>query len=174
MTIHKRFINFLLVTLALGTSFIAVPGQKEKKASDSDTIITLERGACFGSCPIYKLTINGDGLVVFEGKDFVKQKGRAEARISRDQVKELTEAFYKIYYFSLQDRYATRKDGCPAVWTDNPTVVTSFKSNGKSKAISHYLGCREVSGDRTGAYPATLSTLEDKIDKIAGTDRWIK
>ena len=40
----------------------------------SDLVITLERTACHGTCPIYKLTIEGNGTVIYEGQDFVQVK----------------------------------------------------------------------------------------------------
>ena len=33
----------------------------------------------------------------------------------------------------LPDRYEREKDGCPEVWTDNPSVITSIRINGKTK-----------------------------------------
>src|SRR5579862_9270632 len=81
---------------------VAQPGFGQTKNSiPSDTKIVLERTACFGSCPIYKLTISADGTVEFEGKDFVQVKGNAKGKISTDAVHQLVVAFDEIKYFSL-------------------------------------------------------------------------
>ena len=45
-------------------------GEKEE-AVKNDTVITLERTACFGTCPIYTITIYGDGRVVYDGEDLL-------------------------------------------------------------------------------------------------------
>ena len=136
----------------------------------SDMLITLERSVCYGTCPDYKVNISADGKVTFDGHQFVKTKGAAQGNINLDNVRLLIAEFDKAKYFSLNDKYETEKDGCPEEWTDNPTVVTSIKMNGKSKSISHYHGCR----DGQIIYPKALTDLEDRIDEIVGTKQWIK
>lgn len=131
-----------------------------------DTRIILARTACFGSCPIYKLTISANGCVVFEGKRFVKKVGTFKSKISRAQLQQLIAEFENIQYFSLRDQYTTQKDGCELA-TDNPSVITSLKINGKSKTVIHYHGCRGVKKLEE------LTKLEDQIDKIAGSSRWV-
>jgi hypothetical protein len=53
-------------------------------------------------------------------------------------------------------------------------VVLRFRSQlaAKTKIIGHYHGCSyEALGK---AYPAELTSLEDKIDEVVGTYRWLK
>lgn len=136
----------------------------------SDTLITLERSVCYGTCPDYKVTISADGKVTFQGRQFVKTKGTVQGSITLDGLRQLLAEFDKARYFSLRDKYETEKDGCPEDWTDHPSAVTSIRLNGKSKSISHYHGCR----DGQVAYPKALTELEDRIDEIVGTKQWIK
>jgi hypothetical protein len=138
----------------------------------ADTLITIKRTVCFGFCPDYTVTVAADGSVVFEGHQFVKTKGIAKSRISLETLRQLIAEFDKVKYFSLNDQYESRKDGCPEVWTDNPSVITSIRINGKTKSISHYHGCQDGTG--TSIYPKDLTELETKIDELVGTDRWIK
>lgn len=135
-----------------------------------DVEITLERSVCFGSCPDYKLTISGDGTVVFEGREFVKTKGTIKSKISPEKVRQIIKEFENADYFSLKDKYQTEADGCPETWTDNPTAITSITINGKSKSIIHYYGCQE----KNSIYPKALTELESKIDEIVETKQWIK
>jgi acetamidase/formamidase len=134
----------------------------------SDDLITLERTACFGTCPIYQVTIASDGAVTFEGRQYTKTKGIAKAQISSDDFRQLVAEFEKIDYFSLPDNYAPGTAVCPQMITDLPSAITSIQLNGKAKGISHYLGC-----GNSGALPK-LSALERKIDEVAGTEKWIK
>jgi hypothetical protein len=170
MILLKLLSLFCLIQVAPGFNDPAYPTVQQK--IPDDTLITLERSICFGSCPHYKLTISADGTVTFEGREYVKVKGLAKGSISRDDVRKLIEAFERSSYFSLHDKYATEKDGCPEVWTDNPNVVTSIRINGKSKSISHYYGCQDSAAK--SIYPAALTDLESRIDQIVGTDKWIK
>jgi len=138
---------------------------KQKTLNDS---ITLERTACFGTCPIYKLTIASDGTVTFAGQRFTKTQGGATGRISASDFRRLVAEFEKIDYFSLPDDFSPGTKVCPQMVTDMPSTIMSIHLKGKSKTVSHYHGC-----GNSGALPQ-LTALENKIDEIAGTQKWIK
>ena len=124
-----------------------------------DTAVTLQRSVCYGECPAYMLTVKADGTVNFVGRQFTETVGEAEGRIGEEQMRELVQAFESADFFALDDHYTT--DDCS---TDNPTVLTSLTINGESKEIEHDTGC--------GA-PAQLGVLENRIDEIVGSQRWI-
>ena len=131
-------------------------------------VITLERTACFGACPMYKLTIASDGTVTFEGRQYTKTKGIARGQISPNDFRQLVAEFEKISYFSLPDNYSPGTPVCPQIITDMPSANTSIRLSGKMKSVNHYHGC----GD-SGAL-AKLTALENRIDEVAGTEKWIK
>ena len=141
--------------LALALSLAAVPA------------ITLERTGCFGTCPTYKLTIFDDGKVLFEGKEWVKHKGREEGQITKAELDGLVREFNKINYMKLDDAYGI-DDRCPDMWTDYPSAITSLNQNGQVKRINHYLGCRGLT------VLDQLTALENKIDEVVNTKRWIE
>jgi len=121
-------------------------------------IITLQRTACFGTCPIYKLTIFPDGRVVYEGERFVKVVGKRTARISPQAVRKLVAEFDKLNYFSLSNNY----QGGP---TDLPSAITSLTIGKQQKTINHYLGSPNA--------PQALTALENKIDTVVNSQRWV-
>ena len=116
---------------------------------------------CYGTCPIYKLTIFSNGRVEWDGDDFVKVKGKASARLSAGELAALKTAFSDAKYLKLGEGYDCREV------TDLPSANTSYDDGTRKKSINHYLGCRSKAGVQT------LSALEAKIDQIAKTDRWI-
>jgi hypothetical protein len=136
------------------------------KEIPTDLVIIIERGICFGTCPAYKLTISANGSVEFEGRHYVKKKGVVRATISREQLKHLVAEFEKAEYFTLQDRYVDKEDGCAAVRTDAPTVNTSITIAGETKSVKHYHGCEGP--------PALerLTALENKIDEVVNASQW--
>jgi acetamidase/formamidase len=138
------------------------------KTTGNPGLITLERGPCFGTCPIYQVTIASDGAVTFEGRNFVKTKGTASARIKPEDFNLLVNEFEKIKYSSLDDKYEPGSPGCPMAATDMPSARTSIQMNGRTKSVSHYHGCRDSEVLRA------LSALERKIDEVAATEKWIK
>lgn len=129
--------------------------------------ITLERTACFGTCPIYKLTITSDGNVTFNGIRFTKTIGTAKGKISASDFRQLVREFEQIDYFSLPD-FLPGTAVCPRRVTDMPSANTSIKAKGKQNSVRHYYGCGDA-GPLAG-----LIALEKKIDEVAGTQKWIK
>ena len=115
----------------------------------TDVEITLERTGCYGTCPVYSVTIHGDGTVIYEGNHFVRIEGVRTYTIPKESVEELVGMFYEINYFSLNDRY-------DASVTDLPTVITSITVGNETKKVSNY----------ANAGPPRLFELESKIDKI--------
>lgn len=142
------------------TLFSTYPSFMPQKRSDLETLITIKREACFGSCPVYSAQIYSDGTVVYLGEENVKVKGEQRHRISEDRVKELIRAFERIKYFSLKDKYEV--DGNGRSVTDQPTTTTSISLNGKQKKIVDYY-----------CAPKELVELEDLIDKLAGLYEYI-
>lgn len=130
--------------------------------------ITLERTACYGTCPMYTLTITADGKVTFEGRRFTKVTGQATGRISKKAFRGLVAEFQKIGYFSLPDNYSPGTPQCPQRVTDMPAANTSLRLKGKIKGVAHYHGCG------TSGKLQQLTELENKIDEVAGTQKWIK
>jgi hypothetical protein len=179
---RSRFAFLLLMfTMCGGVAVIAAqeslsPKIPSPQAIPPDTVITLERTGCFGTCPMYTLNIDAAGKVVFEGKMYVKTEGRVESKITEGQLQDLIAQFDRIKYFTLRDKYEDRKDGCPTAWTDMPGAITSIKARGKYKSISHSYGCRERGAESPlgRVFPRELTELEAKIDEIAGTRQWVR
>jgi hypothetical protein len=121
-------------------------------------VISLERGPCFGSCPVYRVVMYGDGTVRYDGKDHVRHRGSQTAVIASENVKELSEEIERIGFFNLRDSYTE------VSVTDAPTVFLSIAVGGKKKQVKHYLGDLRA--------PKTLEAIETRIDEVAGTGRW--
>lgn len=148
-----------LLTFIAACGFSPADANAQKK-QDSEVLITIERGACYGSCPIYSAKIAGDGTVVYNGVENVKVKGEKQFKIPAEKVRELIKAFENINYFALKDKYETDERGMRIA--DLPPVTTSISINGKSKKIVHLYGA-----------PKELKDLENKIDEAAGLKEFI-
>lgn len=112
----------------------------------------MERGPCFGACPVYRVEVFTDGLVRFKGERFVKVTEPVEARLSEAQVQAISQRLQRVD-FKWTD-YTQRDE------TDLPTVVLTHGA----RTLRHYLG------DRTA--PVALKRLEDDLDALAGTQQW--
>jgi hypothetical protein len=123
----------------------------------NDIQITLERTICFGRCPIYRVTIRGDGSVTYEGWKFVKVEGTHGKKIPAAKVQELVRAFTDIDFFNLKDVYDSEinADGSMMTPTDMPMIITSLTLNGRTKRVEDSFGA-----------PQKLRVLERKIDQV--------
>ncbi len=146
----------LLLSASVALADSSVP---PTAAGASPVLATLQRTACYGRCPIYKVTVLRDGTVRWEGERFVKTTGAATAKLSASALAELAKAFARADFFALADKY-TRYDV-----TDGPSAIVSFDDGKRKKTIEHYHG-------DTSAPPA-LEELESTLDRVIGTGRWI-
>lgn len=167
---------FLLIFLALYFDCGLIENNEGRQQNQTvtenipnDLLITLERSQCYGQCPAYKLMVKSDGAVLFEGLAFTKVEGNAEDKISGEKINQLIKAFENADYFNLNGKYGTQN--CYQ-WTDHDSATTSIQINGKKKEIDHYQGCKEGS-EKFKEELSKLTDLENKIDEIVETKRWI-
>ncbi len=122
-------------------------------------LMSLGRGPCYGACPVYSVIVRGSGRVTFMGARFVADAGLHETTVTSDQVHALLSAFESARFPDLADYPCVEA-------TDLPTVALRLEHDGRVKTVEHYLGCGKAPGD--------LATLEQAIDSVANTGRWVK
>jgi Domain of unknown function (DUF6438) len=154
----------------LGLIVLVLAGCSRREAApaaepETGPAVTLERTPCFGTCPVYTVTISHGGEVTFNGKRHVEQTGQATATIPRARVDSLMAELEAAGYFGFADAYVMDSPACGLYATDSPTVITSATREGETKTVRHDRGC--------SAAPPELSRLEQRIDEVAGTGRWI-
>jgi len=132
----------------------------ESESTGSDAVITLERTACFGTCPIYTVTLHGDGRVDWNGEKFVAKIGPASKRIDADAVAALLQEIERAGFWQWPDRWE-----CAAIATDSPSAYITVKTATRTRRIEHYHGNTCV--------PEAVSELEQRIDDVAGTAEWV-
>src|ERR1700722_3454969 len=106
----KLLCIFLTITFIIVGSNQEELTQPPKEYFLNNVTISLERTRCFGMCPAYSLMIQGDGSVIYEGRQFVKITGQKKNQISTDDVVKLLRKFYEIDFFSFKDEYKGNRD----------------------------------------------------------------
>jgi uncharacterized protein DUF6438 len=149
-----------------GPSAAGPSGAAGQVTADSAVRITLERGPCFGTCPVYSVTLDGSGAVLFEGRRFVADTGISTGRVPPARIDSLVAELTAGGYFAFADRYRAGEPGCERYATDLPSVITEVRVGGRSKRVEHDHGCMEA--------PEALTALEGRIDSVAGVARWIR
>ena len=138
--------------------------------------IELTRSACYGSCPDYKVSIDGAGNVVFSTREApadlvsgVHRKfsfgpgvlvgGVHRTKIDRATLDALIAQFRDAHFFGLKKEYFYSV-------TDNPTQVVRFASGPSEMTVTDYVGT-------AAGLPPAAKALEQAIDDAAGTARWV-
>lgn len=150
----NKFKFAILMILSLMLSVSAAYAQE----STPKVAITLERTACFGSCPIYTITIYDNGDVVYKGDRFVTVTGEQKSQLDPETVKLMVKAFEDAGYFDWKEAYDTQ------TVTDMPSIITSVTSNGKTHRIVRYAG--------DSSAPLALPFLEQWIDTMTASNLW--
>jgi membrane dipeptidase len=143
----------LTTTLAPVSS---APASAMQAQAQTPIVITLERTICFGFCPSYTVTLRDDGSVVYQGREHTKIPGEQKWRIDPAAVRALAKEMQDAGYFDLKDEYT-------AMMTDHPTTYTSLTIGNRSKKIKDYV-----------AGPPRLKELENRVDEVAGTKKYVK
>jgi hypothetical protein len=137
----------------------ALPDPPAEPVVPADLSVTLERTACRGTCPVYTVTVKADGQVQFDGAEHVANPGIHKDTIDAKAVAELVTQVEAADFFNLDDCY------CEERFFDVPTSVVTVTMGGVSHSVTHLKG---------NEAPEVFLALEQKIDLVGGSDRWIK
>jgi hypothetical protein len=130
--------------------------------------VELQRTGCLGSCPIYTLSVTSDGIVAFEGEEYVKYKGKATSSISADDWKFLTTALQQANFFALKDQYTQMEANCSRAITDQPSLEITVIRGKQKKRVTYYTGCYEPRQELEA-----ISWLAGTIDFVTHAHQWI-
>ncbi len=101
-----------------------------KVASVGITTVSMGRGACFGRCPIYNLTVNINGKVEYKGRMFTEHIGVYEKTFPAQVTAALMQQFRDY-----------RVDTCAAEYeqriADVPGIFYKITINGRVKEINN-------------------------------------
>jgi hypothetical protein len=137
---------------------------------------------------LYQVEIEPDGKVLFEeGKVVLAEtkpagpRVKAESQLEKEKMRQLLTAIENSDFFALDAAYGYRYKNCPSAMSDHESVRVRVKLNGREKTIDHDLGCYDLSyaelkketNRKDRIHPQQLYRLENKIDEIAATKRWI-
>lgn len=71
-------------------------GGAQTVAVPDDAVIRLERTSCFGECPVYTVTIDARGNVIYDGARAVRVEGRQIDRIPLVNVAAILETAERV------------------------------------------------------------------------------
>ena len=136
--------------------------------------IVLERTACFGTCPAYRLSVTATGVVAFTSRNRGDSARVARDSISPETVTWLRDEAERRGVLRLPAVIADDHSLCPDRATDNPTVTVSmFRRDGVYR-VTDYHGCFLSSDHTTAPALEGLRHFEAEIDSVTRSNRWIQ
>lgn len=135
---------------------VSSPVQEVNKAKEAnDTTLFYSRGACFGMCPIFELTVLKDGRAFYLGKNHVDRIGRFQAQVSFSDLERVRLKAQEIGYFQMKTVYDND------FVHDLPDITTALAQEGKLHVVrNRYKG------------PATLRMLYTEMDSLVERQDW--
>lgn len=127
----------------------------QNDSKDDSLFASIERGYCFGTCPVYKLQIYTDGTAVYEGIKNIEMSGVYIAQLTPEQMNRLIASAKSIGYMEFENEYDD-----PNV-TDKPTTTTSIVIDGKRKQVK-----------RRHGFPREIIGFEKTFDEIVAEVEW--
>lgn len=147
-----RFPMFFAVLTAL--TFSCNTSQEITDLSQLKKEIEMKKGGCFGTCPVYTLTIYENGIASFEGMRDTEKLGLHTKKLSKKDYKGIKHAFQTSNFFTLDDNY-------PSNVSDLPKIAISYHQNGQSKTVTGDLG-----------RPQIVVSLENILTQVAESEGW--
>lgn len=120
------------------------------------TSVHLRRGACFGTCPVYELTLNSDGTAEYLGERFVQRTGPNHGQFNPGDFDKLAGFAIRAGFFEWNDEYRENV-------TDLPEYRLTVVAGEDTKTVVQY-GTDE---------PPDFWVIAEVVDGIASDVDWM-
>ena len=156
------FMQWLLFLIPLGLLGCALPVDRTESEEAPKLLAKIERGPCYGACPIFSLAIYFDGTAVFHGTRNTKVMGERVFTLTDNQLSGIRAAF-------TQKGFLIMNNNCCDCYeiTDASSTIITYQGNGPFKQIEHYHGCNNW-------WSQKLSELEALVLEVTGVDKLVE
>ncbi|MEK7950092.1 DUF6438 domain-containing protein [Luteolibacter sp. Y139] len=117
--------------------------------------ISLERTACYGTCPVYTVILHRDGRAEYKPRAHLAQQGDFEGEINSYE-------FERLSYLLEKNGFERMNGSYKAGFTDAATCIVTASSSSGAKKVSDY----------GGAGPINLWVIQQLIDGIRARTDW--
>ena len=147
-------INILVCVIMF---FQACSGVKDvTKFKSEDEVISLKKGPCqVNNCSVYNVTLYKNQYAVYEGITNVERFGLFYKKLTKEQLKDLTDRYDKANFTGFKDSYYISDP-------DLPVITMTYRSGKIVKSVKGSI-------DR----PQEVLDLQRHLEKFAKSDGWI-
>jgi hypothetical protein len=93
--------------------------------------VSLRRGACYGPCPIYQVTLRRDGTATWHGDTFSQRLGDYRGEVFEEDFVKLAGFIEQSGFFEWADRYEVEV-------TDNPEYELEVERGDERRKVVQY------------------------------------
>lgn len=157
--LNKEKVTLKVTEIATGQTVIkSITTAPTNDNSRDYKVFGFEKTPCYGTCPVYKVSINKSGKATYRGIANTERQGDWETTIDGDTMKKLKEAAFKANYFELSRKYPIEGEVADASRT-----ITYFRSGDTEMSVNHTLGG-----------PDSLVKFEEYLEKTIANLKWTK
>lgn len=146
--------RLILITL-LSTLLFASCKSTKILGDATGVVAAIEKGSCFGKCPVYAMKIDKTGKVMYEGRINTKKLGKYTKQLTKKELTTIVKAFESANFMTLPNEYASDIPDLPS------TML--YYSNGSTN--------KEVVGKTNR--PTNVMQLQYMLEKIADSEDWL-
>ena len=154
-------VRWFLIAIALSLSGCVNMVDQAEPEAPPKLLATIERGYCYGNCPIFSLKIYFDGTAIFWGEQHTAEVGGKTFSLTDEQLSRIRFEFLRKGFLFLSNRCCECRDV-----TDAPSTLITYRGNGPFKQIKHYHGCSNWAS-------RNLASLEASILELTGANVWV-
>ena len=144
----------MILVSGMTTIYCGSPG-KRLITGTPEVTIQLEKTGCFGTCPVYIMSIYSDRSVLFEGKANTLIEGTQRDTLSHEKYDQIVSMFENEKFADLDTAYIE-------AIVDAPFTYLSFRQKGNLKKVAV-----------RGYAPDSFKKLVDRMEGIAQDARWL-
>jgi hypothetical protein len=112
-------------------------------------IVSFQKTACFGQCPVFEAKIFSDGRAEYFGEKYAPHIGHFSAKLTKNWLADFMKTAQNYAFFDLESYYPTSHQKIP----DLPMTVTFVEFEGKKWRIEDHFDA-----------PLALRDFEKKVE----------
>lgn len=157
--------QFFSVAMMLALAGCGGAGEAPSNSQSRFGELELSYGPCFGTCPIFSVTLNESGSLTYEGERFVEASGRHRRQMGPALFSRVVALIETLPETELVDPLQ-----CPRRHTDARSVRGRLRTANHDIEILHYYGCSGYEYRRRQVRLIRELTDLLEIDDLVGWD----
>jgi len=122
-----------------------------------ELLASIEKTACYGSCPVFEIKYYSDGRISYHGKLHTKRTGLYEAWADEDFKRSLQQLARKYNYFNFEEEYPVSGREI----ADLPSTITFLSIDDRQKRVTNNYES-----------PLPLREFEKELEALFEQQKW--